>query len=57
MHGRFENVLQASGPDSRALQSRSLKGEVGTSGIQDLCRELLHGRWKLTREAENTWAL
>lgn len=34
MPGRFENVLQASGPDSRALQSRSLKGEVGTSGIQ-----------------------
>lgn len=34
MHGRFENVLQASGPDSRALQSCSLQGEVGTSGIQ-----------------------
>lgn len=57
MHGRFENVLQASGPDNRALQSWSLQGEVGTSGIQTFAERWCIDDGNRHERPENTYAL
>lgn len=57
MHGRFENVSQASEPDSRALQSCSLQGEVGTSGIQTFAESWCIDDINWYERPENTYAL